>query len=118
MSNWSPLYLYETMSIITAAEAKVLDAIRSEKVTSVNVKLNSNKEIELIETTRVEPVKTKHEILDLIMGDGYQEINIKTEKGKLVHCRNVTKHKIKKNYATVKHGAIISMQDRPEPTAF
>ncbi len=95
MSNWAPVHLFETLGIITENEYKVLEALRQEKVISVNVKLNEEKEIQLIESTKMEQVSTKNDLLNLIMREGYQEITLKTEKGKIVHCKNVIKTKIK-----------------------
>lgn len=93
MSNWAPVHLFETLGIITENEYKVLEALRQEKVVSVTVKLNEEKEIQLIESTKMEHVSTKNDLLNLIMRDGYQEITLKTEKGKIVNCKNVIKTK-------------------------
>lgn len=93
MSIWAPAHLFETLGIITEDEYKVLEALRQEKVSSVTVKLNGEKEIQLIESTRIEQVSSKNDLLNLIMREGYQEINLKTEKGKIVHCKNVVKTK-------------------------
>jgi DNA-binding transcriptional MerR regulator len=95
MSNWAPVHLFETLGIITENEYKVLEALRQEKVISVNVKLNEEREIQLIESTKIEQVSTKNDLLNLIMREGYQEITLKTEKGKIVNCKNVIKTKIK-----------------------
>ncbi len=95
MSNWAPVHLFETLGIVTENEYKVLEALRQEKVVSVTVKLNEENEIQLIESTKMGHISTKNDLLNLIMREGYQEITLKTEKGKIVHCKNVIKTKIK-----------------------
>ena len=88
--------LCEEMAMITQSEKEVLDAVRQKGIKSINVKIDENHQIDLIELTKDEKgIKRDTMLTKLIMKEGYQEITIKTQDGKIVYCENTRKQKLK-----------------------
>ena len=52
-------------------------------------------QIELIETTCEEKADNAKRLSDLIMKNGYQDITVKTQNGKVILCKNTRKVKLK-----------------------
>jgi len=88
--------LCEEIAMITQSEKKVLDAVREGGLKSINVKIDKDNQIDLIEKTKDEKgIKRDTVLTKLIMKDGYQNINIVTQDGKVVSCKNTRKQKLK-----------------------
>jgi DNA-binding transcriptional MerR regulator len=74
-------------------EAEVFDHIRSGKYQSIQIKTNKSGEIIQFELNEVVQLNEGARVKDFIAKNGYQEITIKTENGKVVHCTNTRKFK-------------------------
>jgi hypothetical protein len=64
---------------------------------SEGVRKNVNdktKKAETIKVTKNNSVNNFSRVQDLILRNGYQDISIKTQKGKVVQCTNTTKYKL------------------------
>lgn len=95
MVNLSTIEFQSKLKIITEEEQKVLDVLRLENITKVEIsyKLNSKK-INTIEFTTETPIQKQCRLSDIILTGGYQNISIKTQAGEIVHCSNKTKIKL------------------------
>ena len=83
--------------LLTKEEEKVLDVLRQDNLKSVIIKYAKNKEIDLLETVKVEKIDKGSRLIDFIITHGYQDITIKTQNGEVVYCENKQKIMIKKN---------------------
>lgn len=86
--------IHKKLRLVTDEEMEVIRALREEKVVSVRVRINEKSEIELIETTREEKADNAKRLSDLILNNGYQDITVKTQNGKVILCRNTRKLKL------------------------
>lgn len=83
-------------TILTQEELEVIDIIRGEKLKTLRIRFNDKQEIDLIEATTQTKIDNEARFIDVIMKNGYQYIEIKTEKGKIVSVENTRKYKPKK----------------------
>lgn len=83
------------LRVITEGEAKVLDALKEDGVTSVLVRFDGDHEMNLLEVTKEQKVVKEARLLELILKHGYQNIEVKTENGSVVRCENTRKLKLK-----------------------
>ncbi len=83
------------LTILTEQEAQIIDLIRQRKYKSLKVRFDDDKEISMVEATSAETPDIEKRLIDMIMKNGYQEIVLKTERGKLVNCENTRKIKLK-----------------------
>jgi DNA-binding transcriptional MerR regulator len=85
------------LRLITDREAEIIKILRSEKLISMTIHFDDNNKLELIEVEKkYDKVKKEARLVDLIMNHGYQTIEIKTQDGKIVHCKNLKKIKYDK----------------------
>ncbi len=84
------------LAILTEAEAQIINTIRKEKLIYLKIRFNKENNIDLIEATKSQKVSKEARLIDLIMSNGYQDIEIKTENGNIVHCINTRKEKLRK----------------------
>ncbi len=83
------------LKIITEEEQRVLDVLRLENITKVEISYKQNsKKINTIEFTTESPIEKQSRLSDIILTGGYQNISIKTQAGEIVHCSNKTKIKL------------------------
>lgn len=82
------------LSILTKEEARIISTIREEKLSYLKIRFNKDHQIDLIESTRDQHIDKEARLIDLIMTNGYQDIEIKTEKGNIVICQNTRKEKL------------------------
>lgn len=81
--------------IFTQDEMEVLSILRTENVESVEILMDpKSKNIEFINYTDTIKIDAFQRLNELIMRNGYQEITITTQKGRIARCEN--KIKIKK----------------------
>lgn len=80
------------MILLSDAESKIINTIREEAVTSVLVIKGKANKIEMIEEFRRPKVDKASRLMDLILSNGYQRIEIKTQKGKIVSSVNLVKY--------------------------
>lgn len=89
------LFEEKDMLELTFAERQVIEQLRKGNLISLLVKFNQNKEISLIETEENIDIKqAQGKLVDFIMRNNYQEINYKTQDGKITCLRRKTKHKV------------------------
>lgn len=84
------------LAMITPEEKEVLRVLREEKPDEVKIRLSKDNEIDLIEITKNVKVDKAARLTEIIMNDGYQTIEVKTQKGQVVHCANTRKIKVDK----------------------
>lgn len=83
------------VQLLSTDEAEVIKALRTERIKSVTVRLNDGGEIDFLELTTVEHADRGTKLLELMFREGYHDITVKTEKGKVVYCENTRKIKLK-----------------------
>jgi len=84
------------MALLTAKEAEIIRLIREEKLSSLKIRFDKNYHIDLVETTKEQKLDKEARFVDLIMCNGYQDIEVKIEKGEVVYCKNIRKIKLGK----------------------
>ena len=84
------------LAILTENEAQIINTIRKEKLIYLKIRFNKENDIDLIEATKSQNVSKEARLIDLIMTNGYQDIEIKTENGVIVNCINTRKEKLQK----------------------
>ena len=85
----------EYHNILSKDEAMVLKLLKQEDISKVEISFNDKtKKAESIKITKTNSVSNLSKVQDLILRNGYQDISIKTQKGKVVHCTNTTKYKL------------------------
>jgi len=93
--NASPFKLGALIQL-TPQENLMLECIRSQKYCTVTIQFNENREPTIIEVTEERKVNTESRLLDLIHNNGYHEIIVKTQAGKIVNYKNTRKIKLQK----------------------
>ncbi|MBL4754922.1 MAG: MerR family transcriptional regulator, partial [Flavobacteriales bacterium] len=86
--------IHGELSMISDSEMEVIKALREEEVKSIKVKLSNKSEIELLEVVKEGKVDKAARLIDLIMNNGYQDIKLKTQQGRIVFCENTYKKKL------------------------
>jgi DNA-binding transcriptional MerR regulator len=85
----------EYQNILTKDEAMVLKLLKQDDISKIEISFNDKtKKAETIKVTKNSSVSNFNKVQDLILRNGYQDISIKTQKGKVVHCTNTTKYKL------------------------
>jgi len=69
--------------------------MRENDLDSVVVRYDKENQMDLMEITKIEKPDREIRLLELLLKDGYQDITLKTQQGKLVHCKNTRKVKLK-----------------------
>ena len=87
--------LSEEIRVITAQEAKVLEALREKNLLSIKIRHDKNHEMDLLEVKTEQKMDKRARLLEMILMNGYQEITLKTENGNIVRCENTRKLKLK-----------------------
>lgn len=83
------------LKLLSDEEVKVLEALDHPDVRSVVIRFNDQNEMNLLEVTTEENVDRRTRLLEVIMTNGYQDIEVTTVKGRIVKCRNTKKIKLK-----------------------
>ena len=85
----------EYQNILSKDEAMVLKLLKQEDISKIEITFNDKtKKAETIKVTKNNSVNNFSRVQDLILRNGYQDISIKTQKGKVVQCTNTTKYKL------------------------
>jgi DNA-binding transcriptional MerR regulator len=85
----------EFQNILSKDEAMVLKLLKQEDISKIEINFNDkSKRPETIKVTKNSSVSNFNKVQDLILRNGYQDISIKTQKGKVVQCTNTTKYKL------------------------
>ena len=77
--------------ILTTAEIDFLNELKKDNVSEVKVKLK-NKKIEMIEVTEKLKLQVEARICELMLTGGYQDFQIKTNKGSVILFQRTTKY--------------------------
>jgi DNA-binding transcriptional MerR regulator len=85
----------EKLSLVTEAEAKVLEGLREQNLSSVRIRFDNDGEMDLLELTKKEKVDERARLMELLLTKGYQQLVVNTQEGKVVHFENTRKLKLK-----------------------
>jgi hypothetical protein len=85
----------DQLKLLSHEEAEVLQAVRAKGVKAVTVRLDDHGEVDFLELTTVQNADRGTRLLELMLREGYHDITVKTERGKVVHCENTRKIKFK-----------------------
>lgn len=84
------------LELLNEDESEVLDLLRSGKLKSLAVRFNDKHQIHLIEATeQLSALDQQCRYVDHILRNGYQEINYKTQAGKIVSFERTTLKKVR-----------------------
>jgi DNA-binding transcriptional MerR regulator len=82
----------DKLMLLNDREAQVIKLLHDEVLESLTVHLDDNNSIQLIEAkTSFNKLDKESRLLDLILKNGYQTIELKTQDGKIVYCKNIRK---------------------------
>lgn len=85
----------EYQNILSKDEAMVLKLLKQDDISKIEISFNDkSKKAETIKVTKNSNVNNFSRIQDLILRNGYHDISIKTQKGKVVQCTNTIKYKL------------------------
>ena len=86
---------YGKFQLISEREAEILRLLREEKLDSLVIHFDKDNSIPLIEIQeKYNKVDKETRLLDMIIKNGYQTIELKTQKGKIIYCKNIKKIKL------------------------
>lgn len=82
-------------STLTESELKILEAIRDNQITKVELSFDNNKpeRVVLMKTTQVEKIEIGKRISDYLLKGRYAKLEVYQEDGRVVSCINTTRHK-------------------------
>lgn len=84
------------LMLLNDREAQVIKLLQDGDLESLTVHLDDRNTIQLIEAKEsYNKLDKESRLLDLILKDGYQTIELKTQNGKIVYCKNIRKIKPK-----------------------
>jgi len=83
------------LMVISDMEANVLEALREDNLISVIVRFDKNNELDLMEVKKLHESEREARLMDMMLKDGYHDITVKTQDGKIVRCENTRKVKLK-----------------------
>lgn len=84
-----------TLKLISKEEEAVLNVLGEPNLRSVVIRFDDKHEMNLLEVTTERIVDRRTRLLEIIMTNGYQDIELKTAKGRIVRCTNTRKVKLK-----------------------
>lgn len=87
--------LHGQLMVLSDAEANVLQALREDELLSVVVQFDKDNRMNLMEVKKLQKTEREARLMDLMLRDGYQDITVKTQHGKVVYCENTRKVKLK-----------------------
>lgn len=85
----------DQLKFLSPEERQVIETLNEPNIKSVNIRFNDKRQMNLMEVTTEETVDRRTRLLEIIMTDGYQDIEVTTVKGRIVKCRNTKKVKLK-----------------------
>ena len=83
------------LMIISDEEANVLQALREDELSSVVIRFDKDNQMDLMEVKKLQKPEREARLMDMMLKDGYQDITVKTQHGKVVYCENTRKVKLK-----------------------
>ena len=85
------------LELISPEEYEVIKEARKQGIKSINLRFNNNGKIDLIETSKVinpKKINDANELKRLFYSESYKDIEIKTQKNKVIHILDKTKRKV------------------------
>ena len=82
-------------SFLTDEELALLEIIRNEKLKSLTISFNEKNEIKSVDLLKIKNIDVTSRLSHLFLTNGYEEIKIVTQKGKVVNCTINEKRKFK-----------------------
>lgn len=96
ISNFDLKISSKKLMLLSEREAQVIKILQDEKLESLTVRLDNDHSIRLIEIEEVyNKLDKQSRLLDIIIKKGYQTLEIKTQDGKVVYCKNIKKLMLK-----------------------
>ncbi|MBN1181059.1 MAG: hypothetical protein JXB49_02150 [Bacteroidales bacterium] len=96
ISNFDLKLSSNKLMLLNDREAQVIKLIQDGELESLTVHLDEENAIQLIEAKEsYNKLDKESRLLDLILKDGYQTIELKTQNGKIVYCKNIRRIKPK-----------------------
>jgi DNA-binding transcriptional MerR regulator len=83
------------LKVINDMEANVLEALREDDLVSIVIRYDKDNQMDLMEVKKLQKAERESRVMDLMLKDGYEDIILKTQHGKIVHCQNTRKVKLK-----------------------
>ncbi len=87
--------LHGQLMVLSDMEANVLETLREDDLLSVVVQFDKGNKMDLMEVKKLQKTEREARLMDLMLKDGYQDITVKTQHGKVVYCENTRKVKLK-----------------------
>lgn len=92
----NPDELYLKLEILSSEEKQIIDAVRQGNIEKLTIKFNENDhEPEMLMITKSNKLDKASRLTDIIANRGFQDIEIKTQGGKITTYRNTEKVKLK-----------------------
>jgi hypothetical protein len=82
------------LNLLTEKEVEIVKAIRNGKAKQISIMFDQNNEPTHLEITKTEKIEQSARLIDLILRDSYQNIELKTQDGKIVYYENTLKKKL------------------------
>jgi DNA-binding transcriptional MerR regulator len=96
ISNFDLKLSTNKLMLLNDREAQVIKLLQDGEMESLTVHLDENNTIQLIEAKEsYNKLDKESRLLDLILKDGYQTIELKTQDGRIVYCKNIRRIKPK-----------------------
>lgn len=94
VTSFGPLNSFERVPILSKQESEVIQLMRTDDVSEVKIRYNEKSKPQMVEITTKNLMNERARLNEIILSRGYQEIRVKTQKGKMVYCENTVKYKL------------------------
>lgn len=94
VESFGPLNSFERVPILTKQESEVVQLMRTEDVSKVEIRYNGNSKPQMVEITTKNMINERARLNEIILSRGYQDITLKTQNGHVVCCENTIKYKL------------------------
>jgi hypothetical protein len=96
ITNFDSKLSSNKLMLLNEREAQVIKLLQEGNLESLTVHLDENNIMYLVEAKKsYDRLDKESRLLDLIIKDGYQTIELKTQDGRIVYCKNIRKYKLK-----------------------
>ena len=82
------------LDMFSEDEWGIIEILRREKISSVTVKFDDDRKVNLVEVTKYPKIDLGRRLSSIILKEGYETITVKTQKGKIASCIQTSKVKI------------------------
>jgi hypothetical protein len=94
VESLGPLNSFERVPILTKQESELVQLMRTEDVSKVEIRYNGNSKPQMVEITTKNLINERARLNEIILSRGYQDITLKTQNGHVVCCENTIKYKL------------------------